>query len=143
MFPADALGPALAPASYDLVLYAVGPKRDAAYRLARTYPGVLWLHDLGLADRELVADAHGVIVGSEPARALLEQDLGPEFGDTPTWVIRTAVSDASAGEGGRGTDRPWSFEEVARHVVDIAALDLEPARPQPASAPASVSAPLG
>jgi glycosyltransferase involved in cell wall biosynthesis len=133
MFPAAALGPTFTPAAYDLVLYTVGATPDAAHRLARTYPGVVWFHDLALAGRELVERARGVIVGSELACSLLEQEVGMELGDTPVWVLPSAVSGTFGNASPPGaSERPWSYEEVARHIIEIAALDLEQARPQEA-----------
>jgi len=140
MFPAPALGSRLTPAAYDLLLYVVGSTPDDAYRLAREYPGVLWLNDLVLADRTLVAPARGVIIDSRRARDLLDEELGPVPDDTPMWIVPPAVSDASGGvRRGGGGDGPSSFDEVARRILDIARLDLEPARPE--QAPPTVSAP--
>jgi glycosyltransferase involved in cell wall biosynthesis len=139
-FPVAALGPTLPPASYDAVLYTVGTEPDDAYRLALTYPGVVCLHDLALADHTLIATARGLILDSEDARALLEQELDPD-GTTPMWVVPLAASDAVASRPTHDDDeeRPASFEEVALRVVEIAGLDLEPARP--VEAPPPVSAP--
>ena len=134
MFPAAALGSRLTPAAYDLVLYVLGSAPDDAYRLAHEYPGVLWLHDLTLADRALLASARGVIVDSSRARDLLVDELGPAPADTPIWVVPPAVSDGAY-------DAVPSFDEVARRILDIARLDLEPARPEQAP-PVSVPAPV-
>ena len=137
MFPADAFGHALSPGAYDLVLYTIGPTRDTAYRLlTRTYPGVVWLHDLTLADRELLGRALGVIVDSSAARVRLE-DAG--LGDKPTWELPTALSDDAPRVRRPSGERPWSFDEVARRIVEIASVDLEPARPEQAPAPVSAS----
>jgi glycosyltransferase involved in cell wall biosynthesis len=138
-FPVAAFGPTLPPASYDAVLYTVGTEPDDAYRLALTYPGVVWLHDLALADRTLIARARGVILDSEDARALLEQERHPD-GTTPMWVVPPAASDAVASRPPHDDEGlPASFDEVALRVVEIAGLDLEPARP--VEAPPPVSAP--
>jgi glycosyltransferase involved in cell wall biosynthesis len=139
-FPVAALGPTLPPASYDAVLYTVGTEPDETYRLALTYPGVVWLHDLTLADNELIAQARGVILDSEDARALLEQKIDPDDSTTPTWVIPSAASDAVANRPTRDDERPVAFDEVALRVIEIAGLDLEPARPLEAPPPVSASA---
>jgi hypothetical protein len=62
------------------------------------------------------------------------------------WVVPLAASDAVASRPTHDDDdddddeqRPASFEEVALRVVEIAGLDLEPARP--VEAPPPVSAP--
>ena len=112
VFPAAAFGPTLSPAAYDLVLYTVGPDRDITYRLARTYPGVVWLRDLAFVSRELLGSALGVVVDPPAARVLLESDV--DFGAIPTWEM------------------PAALEDAARQVVAIAGRDLEPARPQQA-----------
>lgn len=139
-FPVAALGPTLPPASYDVVLYTVGAELDGAYRLALTYPGVVWLHDLALADRELVAKARGVILDSEGARSLLEQEIDPDDCTPPIWVIPSAASDAVASRPTRDDEeRPASFDEVALRVVEIAGLDLEPARAAETPPPVSAS----
>jgi glycosyltransferase involved in cell wall biosynthesis len=139
-FPAAALGPTLPPACYDAVLYTVGTEPDDAYRLALTYPGVVWLHDLALADRELIAKARGVILESEDARALLDQEIDPD-GTTPMWVIPFAASDAVTIRPTRNDEeRQATFDEVALRVVEIAGIDVEPARP--VEAPPPVSAPV-
>lgn len=139
MFPVAALGPTLPPAAYDAILYTIGREPDDAYRLAKTYPGLLWLHDLALADGDLIARARGVIVDSEPARDVLEQELGPDDA-RPTWVVPPAASDAFARTQSHGTHvRPSTFDEVARCVVEIAAHDLEPSRPDEAPPPVSAS----
>src|SRR5262249_33461932 len=70
MFPASSLGPVFTPAGSDAVLYAVGPDRDEVHRLACTYPGIVWLHDLALARGELMRRARGVIVPSTAAQAV-------------------------------------------------------------------------
>jgi len=135
MFPAETFGHALSPGAYDLVLYTIGPERDTAYTLLeRTYPGVVWLHDLALADRAVMARAHGVIVDSDAARTRLEE---AGLGDKPIWVLPTALSDEAPRPRHPDGERPWSFDEVAQAVVEIAGLDLEPARPEQASAPLS------
>jgi glycosyltransferase involved in cell wall biosynthesis len=130
MFPAAALGSRLTPAAYDLVLYSVGGEQDEAYRLAQTYPGVIWLHDLGLAERGLVGRARGVIVESELARDLLERELGPACDDTPMWVVPLAVSDDTT-----------SFDAIAQRLLDLAGLNLEPSRPEQAPPPVSQPVP--
>jgi glycosyltransferase involved in cell wall biosynthesis len=137
MFPIDAFGHAFSPGGYDLVLYTIGARRDTAYRLlTRTYPGVVWLHDLALADRELLARALGVIVDSHAARVRLE-DAGLDA--KPTWELPTALSDDAPPVRHPHNERPWKFDEVARRVIEIAGVDLEPARPELAPAPVSAT----
>jgi glycosyltransferase involved in cell wall biosynthesis len=135
MFPASSLGVTFSPASYDAVFYALDGTPDEVYRLARTYPGVVWLHDLALADRELTRRAQGFIVSSPDALATLHEELGPHLYTTPAWVIPLAASDASDAWCGRddGAHVP-TFDEVTRRVLEIAELDLEPDRPSEASA---------
>ena len=139
MFPADAFGHALSPAAYHLVLYTIGPGRDTTHRLlTRTYPGVVWLHDLALADRKLLARALGVIVDSGDARVRLET---AGLDTTPIWELPAALSDgARLGRHPRG-EPTASFDEIARRVVEIAKLDLEPTRPDEAPS-VRVSAPV-
>jgi glycosyltransferase involved in cell wall biosynthesis len=130
MFPAETFGHALSPGAYDLVVYTIGPKRDTAYNLVeRTYPGVVWLHDLSLADGDLLERALGIIVDTRAARLRLE---GRELGDTPIWELPTALSDEAPPLRHPNGECRWSFDDVARRIVEIARLDLEPARPKQA-----------
>ena len=135
VFPASSLGPTFTPAAYDIVLYTIGTARDEVFRLARTYPGVVWLHDLALADRELLGCARGIIVSSPDALDVVRAGLDLRVDARPTWVVPLAVSDsANAQRDDRGKGYPPSFDDVAREVLAIADFDLEPARPSEASA---------
>jgi glycosyltransferase involved in cell wall biosynthesis len=137
MFPAAAFGHALSPSAYHLVLYTIGRDRDTAYRLlTRTYPGVVWLHDLALADRELLARALGVVVDSHDARMCLEA-VGLD--SKPIWELPRAVSDGARRDPHPCDELLSSFDEIASRVIDIAKLDIEPARPDQAL-PVPVSA---
>jgi glycosyltransferase involved in cell wall biosynthesis len=137
IFPAETLGHGLSPGAYDLVLYTIGPNRDTAHRLfERTYPGVVWLQDLALADRALVDRAHGIIIDSDATRVRLE-DAGLD--DKPIWVLPTALSGEAQRVSHAEGERPWSFDEIARRVIEIARLDLEPFRPEQATG--AISAP--
>lgn len=135
MFPAASLGPTFTPAAYDAVIYTVGATADETYRLARTYPGVVWLHDLALADRDLLRRARGVIVNSRGALATVREELEPDAGSTSAWIMPLAASDSvEARRAGNGDARLPTFDEVARRVLEIAELDLEPDRATEASA---------
>jgi len=139
MSPAGAFGHALSPAAYDLVLYTIGRDPDTAHRLlTRTYPGVVWLHDLALADRELLARALGVIVDSHDARVRLE---AAGLDTTRIWELPAAISDGARLVPPPLGEPPSSFEEIARRVIEIAKLDLESPRPDQAP-PVPVSAPV-
>jgi glycosyltransferase involved in cell wall biosynthesis len=134
MFPASALGPTFTPAAYDAVVYTVGATPDETYRLARTYPGVVWLHDLALADEALTSRARGLIVSSAGALSVLREEIGLPLESTPAWVVPLAVSDPPPAGCRRDGEGPMpTFDEVARRVLEIADLDLE-ARPSEASA---------
>ena len=140
MFPASSLGPTFTPAAYDAILYTVGATPDAGYRLARTYPGIVFLHDLALVDSELVRRARGIIVSSPSARRMIREDLELRSGSTPIWVVPLPASDSSRASVGRDNEQLVSFDEVARRVLEIADLDLEPSHPSEESALVSLPA---
>jgi hypothetical protein len=62
----------------------------------------------------------------------VEQEADPHQGSTPVWVVPPAASDAFVRTQPRGSVAPVSFDEVARRIVEIAGLDLEPSRPEEA-----------
>jgi hypothetical protein len=116
-------------------VYTIGTEPDEILRLARTYPGVVWLHDLAMADRELLARARGVIVSSPDALDGLRADSDLRVDHLPAWVVPLAISDsADARCENRAGGFPPSFDDIARQVLAIVDLDLEPARPSEASA---------
>jgi glycosyltransferase involved in cell wall biosynthesis len=52
VFPSRALGAVLGASNYDTILYSLanGRHHDETYELALHYPGIVWLHDVHLAD---------------------------------------------------------------------------------------------
>jgi glycosyltransferase involved in cell wall biosynthesis len=135
MFPASSLGPVFTPAGYDAVLYTVGTERDEVHRLACTYPGIVWLYDLSLADAELTRRARGLIVPSTASRSLVEAGLGRVSETMPTWIVPFAVSTPSdASRVVRDDTHAPSFDEVAQQILRIAQVDLERSRPSDATA---------
>ena len=127
MFPASSLGPVFTPAGYDAVLYTLGATRDEVYRLACTYPGVVWLHDLALADGELMGRARGVILASPTALSIVQSMAGRWSETTPMWIVPFAVSESS--DMRRERMQAPSFDQVAQAVLRIAQVDLDTSRP--------------
>lgn len=70
VFAPNTLGRVLSAHSYDAIFYtlASGREHDRTYELALSYPGIVWLHEVNLADLYL-----------EFARARFEADGGREF----------------------------------------------------------------
>ncbi|HEX8769917.1 MAG TPA: glycosyltransferase family 1 protein [Acidimicrobiales bacterium] len=70
IFPSRAFGPHVSPYGYDAVFYTLAPGRehDRTYEKALGYPGIVWFHDIALADLYL-----------EFARARFLDDEGRQF----------------------------------------------------------------
>ncbi len=65
---------------------------------------------------------------------------GAGLDSKPTWELPTAMSDQAPPVGRPPGVCPWSFDEIAQRVIEIARLDLQPVRPD--QAPAPVNAPV-
>ena len=104
IFPAASFGRFLSPYSYDAVFYALADdtRHSSTYELALCYPGILWLHDLHIAELYL-AFSHARF-DDDGAREFMLNTLRHHYGtrapehliDSENWSSSPAYEEAGA-----------------------------------------------